>query len=230
MKKLLTLLAISIPVLASAQKLSDSLWASKNIHHQVGINATAFIKQFLSFNSSLPQADPFSVTYKLFNSNAAGTKLVGGRIGLGFTEITQSGTPNPNFERSVRQTTTASKLGLEMQQKIAERWTLMYGVDMVYISENLKVTTKSMNNGMQFTTVNNESTTNIGGGPFLGLQFNINKRLSLSTETAFYYLDGTNKSTTTTDFPQGGTPEDRKTKNKSISFISPANINFNIMF
>jgi hypothetical protein len=235
MRKVFCILLILLPILVSAQLNDSSSQNIKRFQHQVGINATSFLLQFLSFNNSNinnPQQffTPASVDYKFFKNKPGGNSRIGGRFGLGFTQSNQSENPSSDFTTKQKVSNLSARAGVEIQQKIITRWTVYYGLDLIYQTNDREVSTTFSNGQEFFSTTTMENNTGSGAGPVLGVQFNINKKLSLSTETALYYLEGHIKTNNTTNIPNGGgqMPKDKISYFNNFGFISPTFVNFNI--
>lgn len=209
---------------------------------EIGLNANTFIKQFLSFNTFLANnQQPYIVTGKLiFNSKFAI------RTGVGFTNsaskssdlTTNSGSITSSSPITTKQANSSldARFGLEYQKWVSAKWRYYVGAD--FIMGNVTIKQESFNqqtststnyiNGQAvttvttFTTVNKTSTlsNNYGGAAVIGVQYNINKRISLFTETNAVLLTGKSKSvterTTSSDNPYAvSSNSSSKNENKS---------------
>ncbi|MGV3598336.1 MAG: outer membrane beta-barrel protein [Bacteroidota bacterium] len=153
--------------------------------HQIGVNATLFIKQFLSFNDNVFNSSPYSLTYKYIDQNE------GWRIGLGGSNT--SSKSNPNNGTNITSNTNINidaRLGYEWQKKLDKRWLMYYGLDGIYSYSKFRSTSSIQSGGFPPKTEEVISSTEdfgFGGGPILGMEFKINKRISLNAETAAYF-------------------------------------------
>lgn len=240
MKKLLTLSCMLCTCLVlSAQ--SDSLFNGRTFRYQgqIGVNATTFIKQFVVLNNStLTQQSPFDVNGKfLIGIKYTPALLIGPRLGFGYsTNHTYSNNEQQNNERSTDVDSRAVRVGLELQQRISKRWTVYYGVD--YINSKSSTATISTNSSttnfpVPTTTITRteiaSSSKTTGGGPILGVQFNVNRWMCLGTETSFYYTQNINGSKVTSSNPNNTVPESFGDA-RTMQFTLPFFINCNIVF
>lgn len=195
--------------------------------HQLGINATLFVKQYLTFNSStVVNASPYLLTYKNINNGK------GLRAGLGYNS--SSSNRNPNNGSPLVETNTMNvdfRIGYEWQHKLSRHWLYYVGVDAIY-DYDLSRTKSSSTSGFPPQTV--EITTasegfGAGGGAVLGLEFRLGKRISLNTETTAYmrYSESRN-SQNNPQFPQFNTSD--FTARNSFSIILPTSIFFVVHF
>lgn len=157
----------------------------KKIQQEVFVNTTFFIKQIINLSNTTTLAvSPYIVGYKCFFDQNNGIRF---SAGGGFTN-------QKNFSdtTSVNITTSGTvnlRLGYEYRRNLGKHWTFFTGMDVLtdwtwtYARDNSDVdivTTKT-------------TTWDFGGGPLIGIQVNIGKRVALFTETAFYYLYGKTK-------------------------------------
>lgn len=153
--------------------------------HQIGVNATFFVKQFLSFNDLIVPNNPYNLTYKYIEDKQ------GWRVGLGGNNATQKS--NPNNGQSIsnsKSLSIATRLGYEWQKPLDNRWLAYYGADVTYSYTKNRTTSRIPTGGFPQTTeeilVSNESFA-VGGGPVLGIEFKLSKRISFNAETSLYF-------------------------------------------
>jgi hypothetical protein len=201
MKKIL----ITVLVLAGLSASSQDSTSTKKIanddlaHHEIGINATLLIKQVLSLSTTNVTLLPYDLTYKYISNKWAF------RTGLGImsssstneTTSTTTSTVTPGPDASAPTTNkffqASYRAGIEYRVPV-KNWLLGYaGIDIAGV--NSKSTDQSSNvfNNLPFSyqytrTTDVTTTTSIGAGPVLGLQFYINKRLSIFTEIPIYIM------------------------------------------
>lgn len=217
--KVLFTVLLFFAVVASAWGQDSTLHQPK---HQLGINATVFVKEFLSFNTIMAPADnPYLLTYKymLGNNNAL-------RAGLGFrllslkqSSSTLSNVPDSNLQNYYL------RIGYEKQFKLAKRFIGYAGGDIRWQYEKaVSKTTVTPVPPNQVSTITNKNIA-IGCGGVFGVEFVINRRMSLSAEGALLYFytetheiaeDSRYPTITTTNF---------KAKNQA-SFSFPTTIYF----
>jgi hypothetical protein len=212
---------------------------SNRWHAQAGFNASGFIKEYLSFNATPTlRPSPYLLHAKFFYRYTPAWNF-GIRWGYGFNStFTSTNTfPATSSDRETTVSTSDMRIGLEAQVALSNRWTLYYGADYLFGSSEDKtrvVTSIPTFPGPSQNTEFLSSTTSDyqGFSPLLGIQFNINRYLSFSTEAALFFTHSKGKSTTTvTPQPQGSTPSAPVENSTRVStFSPPTSINLNIMF
>jgi len=174
MKKafLLFLLAILFSPIIRAQDESD-----EDSKFQLGINATYFVSNFLGLNQNELDLGPYAFTGKIR------LKKTYFRLGLGgkaSKNLFSNDFASNIFDRKTQ--IIDLRAGLEWQRSLTERWIFYYGLDAIGgTALNQTIATSSFDQvATKFTSLY------YGGGPVLGMEFKINKRISLSTESSFY--------------------------------------------
>jgi opacity protein-like surface antigen len=228
MKKTLLLLALLVPIFSFAQteKMSE-----RQFQHQVGFDATIFLKQFVVMNNNFfGGQNPFSFVYKGLLYNPDRTILNGVRVGVGFQNNNQLTDPDSSTERSSNFNSMAYRLGFERQYVLSRHWLIYLGADVMYSRTKNKTEShfKGGPSGEVFRTTNWQSSYTMGAGPVLGIQFDINKRMCLSTEAAFTLQNSTSAFRTESTFPGAINNPESKTITQNIGFVLPAFINFNV--
>jgi hypothetical protein len=175
----------------TGDSISGKNW---KMEHDVNINTTFFIKQILNFSSNSLEISPYIVGYKFFPVRNHGLRFA---IGGSFNKSTQS--PDSTFVTISKTSEVDYRIGYEYRKFFGKRWVFFAGVDFTnsFITNSTKV-----NSSTDITNTSN-NTWSIGGGPVIGIQVNISKRISLFTETAFYYTySSTRSKTTSLNFPE----------------------------
>ena len=192
-----------------------------HFRNEITINATFFIKEFLSFDSEIINpVSPFLITYKhIKNFNAF-------RFGIGWNiEKSSEEQAFGGGELEDKTNEVELRLGYERQVPLAKRWMVYLGLDGTY-GKFKDVTTFDSGFDVVTTTTDQNS---YGGGPVLGIQFFINKRMSLSTEGAMYYIySNTEERITSQGFPDVNST--RKIENQQFTFNLPTSLFFGIWF
>jgi len=191
---------ILVTLLANAQQ--DSLY-DNDIHfeNQIGLNVSAFVKTYLSFNTltiTAPANTPnFLIDYKglVSDREISDNFKIGIRLGMNFqNNDTRSGTDTTYTDSQTKN--YVWRVGVELQQKLSKRWNVFYGFDFfsanaTTVSEN-KIIYNSSTPATTYLTTTNTNITNLNGfGPLLGIQYNLTRHINLSTETWFYFINGT---------------------------------------
>lgn len=179
-KNLLTILFTTGILVCLSQ---DTTKVSKVYGNEFGIDATGFVKQFLSFNQQAgnPAYSPYYfLTYRRhFKSlnirSAAGGSYAANEIAPFFSVDSNS---YNYFSYSV-----IARIGCEFFTDLSKRWEVFYGLDLrpgfFYTKNDASDWDNGYANGI-------ETKTQVYGiAPLLGFRFRLIDRLSISTETSF---------------------------------------------
>ena len=163
------------------------------MEHDINVNTTFFIKQILNFSSTSLEISPYIVGYKFFPVRNHGLRFA---LGGSFNKSTQS--PDSTFVQISKVSEVDYRVGYEYRKFFGKRWMFFAGVDFI---NSFTVNYTKVNSSTDIITTSN-NTWSIGGGPVIGIQINISKRISLFTETAFYYTYASTRSKTSSlNFP-----------------------------
>jgi hypothetical protein len=193
--------------------------------HELGINASGFIKTFITPANSTPlsaTANTYLLSYKSVFKN--GTAI---RFGLGGNLVNRNQNED-NFTGTLKTKTNQfnTRLGFEWQFKVTRRWNFFTGLDAIY-SSGTAYSEVPLDNINKIIT--ETKSTSVGGGPVVGLQFRLNKRISLLAEGALYYQNS--KTTDMSDIPSFPDNNSKEvTKENSINFTGLQSIFLVITF
>ncbi|NNC93974.1 MAG: hypothetical protein HKN92_00320 [Chitinophagales bacterium] len=182
---------VCILFLAFGLFLTNGVLAGEEISddkkHEISLNATTFIKDFLTFNNStVSLLNPYLLNYKYYFGKSAI------RTGIGF-DFSSSKTSDINdFELKSRIHSIDYRIGMEWKNRLANRWMLFYGFDVIY---NRNKSTVITDNGFDVTT-DLEMSNGIGTGPVLGIMFLISERIRIYAESSIYYIHADTKDET----------------------------------
>lgn len=185
----------------------------------LGMNGTSFVKNFLSFNDvNSMGSSPFQFTFRYIT-----TSNFAMRAGLGISALNFEEKDGDNVQK-VNSNSLDISIGFEKRSVVAKRWLVFGGLDLIAVSDISTSSTSS--SGQIFTSKSNSS----GGGaaPLFGIQFNINDRISLSTETQLRVLYTKGKETF--ESPGNNTTSPEETTTLSVTPILPGFIHFNVLF
>ncbi len=224
-----TLLSSCLLFAQTAEPLEIS---DKPYQIQAGINVVTFVRQFVNFSgntNNLPP-NPYALNIKVFKQLANKSSLIGLRFGSGYVNANSESATVSNSSSNIIETLDL-RVGIEYQSMITKKWVAYVGFD--YISQ------KGINNSLskftnqgsptEIVTSNDRTTVMDGAGFVFGMQFNINKRIALSTEATYYYSDSWSKTTTFSSNNQNNQPPFIG-KNKSTNLILPNLLNFIVVF
>lgn len=219
------ILACFIVLQCSAQDslLTATPVAEKKANHELFINTTFFVKQLVSLSNANLEISPYILGYKVF---AGKKKQHGLRLSVGGDFGSKKQLPDSSFVRIDKTTSIDYRVGYEFRYPISKVFTFFTGVDVrnSFFSSNSKV-----NSSFDIVTTG-EKGFSIGGGPVVGIQVNLHKRISLFTETAFYYAYSKTKTKTSSiNFPDLNT--DRIVGEEHTgSFLLPTSLFFVFRF
>ncbi len=189
----------------------------KDHAHYLSINGTFFLQQFFSFASSSTTItpSPYIVEYKYLPRHhgfrfAAGGSFSQKKSFLDSSQIQVNNTTSFNF-----------RAGYVYQKKVAKKWSFFVGADVVST-----ITTSLLRDNTVTDIVTTSSKSySVGLGPSLGIQFAINNRVGLFTETAFYYqYVFSNQGVTSVNFPD--TNASTGSRENNLKFIIPTSLFF----
>jgi hypothetical protein len=180
MMRLLIILGIAVSCLYSAAQSADSLQVAKKkkIDHEVFINTTFFIKQIISLSNSNLEISPYIIGYKVFPGKHHGLRF---SIGGNWNYNRQK--PDSTFVQIRKSNSVDYRVGYEYRHGFGKRWAFFGGVDFI---NGFSGSSNRVNSNTDILTTQDKSFT-VGGGPVIGIQLNISKRIFVFTETAFYY-------------------------------------------
>ena len=185
-------IVILFPLFTNAQEESHDKEHKKekrhlDLFHEIGINSTYFLNQFLNFSDKEIPQSPYLLTYKI------GTKKHAIRLGAGgvFKESEKSIETFDDTE-TLKDLSLDLRAGYEFRNSFGNRWIGYFGADFIY---TLTIDEQINNSGFDIVTIANNKS-GLGGGPVLGLQFHLTKKLMLGTEGAFYFIQSETKSNT----------------------------------
>lgn len=188
------------------------------VTHELGINATFFIQQFISLGTSTNvNTSPYAITYRRIKSNRGIF-----RAGFGMTGFSSQ---SEESQQTLKTSSYAfnTRLGIERQFDIAERWSVSVGGDLRNSFEYQE--TRNPQFQTDFTAI--DESYGVGIGPILGIRFNLGQRIGLYTETAFISEFSVDKSKTTFN---SNNENSSKQNNFNANFSLPTSIYFTIKF
>ena len=191
----------------------------KNHAHYLSINGTFFLQQFFNFATStaIITPSPYIVEYKYL------PKHHGFRFDAGGSFSQKKSFLDSSQVQITNSTTFNLRLGYVYQHKIAKHWSFFGGADVVST-----ITTSFLrDNTVEDVVTTTNKSTSIGFGPSLGIQFAINDRVGLFTETAFYYqYVFASQGVTSVNFPDSNS--NNRSQENDLKFIIPTSLFFYI--
>ena len=163
---------------------------SDGYEKQIGLNATNFFLRFVSFNQGLDGAPSILLVYKKGTGSKKTRYGFGGRINL---ENRESDNSNNNIENGQDlindqindQINLSFNYGKEYYKMISKKWLILFGWETLYRGGFSKSKNSSFNANGKITNENTAFNLGIGAQVIGGIQFRINDRISLLTETSY---------------------------------------------
>lgn len=219
-KTLLTILATITIIGASAQHTaSDS--TKKSYKNVIGLDATGLLRQFLNLNTYNYYYYPYVLTYKRFYNN---TNAI--RINLGGSTYSNNSTTNDTLQSTNNRNELFSGIGWEHYSYLSKRWNLYFGADIIYNYSNyIQKSSTPLSNSSEYTQTKHS----YGVSPLLGVQFMINSRISVATETS-YDIAYINSSSGQLHMPNSQNNRSTKTNGVETQFHAPTGLIFRVLF
>ncbi len=218
-KTILTLVLIALTTFSFGQ-LTTPLTTKKEFKNVIGIDATGLLLQFFNLNTNSYFYYPYMISYKrIFKSNAF-------RFDVGGNFFNNSETTNDTIGDNRVRNDYNIGIGFEHYSYLSKKWNLFFGADVV-----LNYTYNDYKYNYTSTLSSRQTTKSFGYGvsPLLGLQFKINSRFSVSTETS-YDIIFTSATDSRTQTPTSIYDENSKSDGLQTQFHAPTTINFRIHF
>jgi len=192
--------------------------------NEVGINATSFIKNFLSLNASDVDEGNYMLTYKRHNGNKALRLGLGGR----FSQVTED--IEGGGKLTTKDNLAAIRIGYELKKRVSNKWNIYYGIDAIAdYTQSVSKTSSFLNTGeIESVNLSSEQIA-FGGGPVLGIQFFISKNITLATEGSLYYRYNTENKKETFAI-QSQFNKDETATSSTFDFGLPTALFFTIWF
>ena len=184
----ITLFFIALTSIAFTQDITTEELPKRT---DFGINATSFVNKFLNFNDSEGDVGDFLFTHRIYRYEKMILRM---GFDIGYTNVKIE--PDDDDEEILSSIFNAKyRVGWEKQNPIAKKWTFLSGYD--FLTGFRNNTVESKNNFDDVKSV--DWTYDIGMGPIVGFQFNINEKVGLFTESTFYLTYFINKNKITFD-------------------------------
>jgi hypothetical protein len=203
---------------SEVEKANTIFFVHKN---ELGVNATNILGNLLSLNPNNINS-PYGLTYRRhFGKSSL-------RIGVNGSKKSDEDFNFNNGFKNTKETSIFMRLGLEWHNSISSRFMFSYGFDV--LADQFRDFSE-IRNFDQFgnlgTIESTETNIAIGGGPILRFDFKFNDRISISTESSFYY-----KFATSTDklLSSGQLLIDDKSNKQSGELLLPNALFVNIAF
>ncbi|CAN5199002.1 hypothetical protein BH09BAC1_BH09BAC1_00280 [soil metagenome] len=190
--------------------------------HELALNFTFFVKQFINFGGNALVVSPYALSYKYI---AATNHTFRTGLGMGYSSSNQDAT-DPNLtSRNAHSIQMDVRAGYEYRVRLANSWSMFAGFDGVFSMDNNSTRTT---NSFQIVNIEQHKM-RAGGGPILGVQLHFNDRISLFTESALYFTAGSEKTINefgNPGFPDGNSKEVTTIKTASLNFALPTSLYF----
>lgn len=186
MQKLLTLIVLMATFgIATAQ---TAAWPDTSRRHEVGVDVTSFLWQFLGKTDSnvygAPSASPYWVTYRYHLHHHWNLRFaVGGSIS---DSKGPTSTYPGSYERVLKSSQLGLRAGVEKAQELSKRWQVFYGLDLRATWVHDYNDYHYSNGGYRYGS--DSRGTDLGAAPFLGIRYRITPRFALLTEASLAFM------------------------------------------
>lgn len=224
MKKSISTLVLIVLTTFTFGQITQPDSTKQEFKNIIEVDATGLLKQFLFSSgngSGYYVVTPYMISYKrIFNNNNAI------RFGVGGTNNSENATTNDTIYNNQKNTRFNVGVGIEHYAYLTNRWNFFFGIDAI---ANFSAYKSEQENSAGNIYENEQTKYGYGISPLVGIQFKINSRISVTTETrydiVFSHFENIKTQTLDSSF-------DSKTEGKGIntSFNPPVNINFRIHF
>lgn len=187
------------------------------LEHEIGLNVSQFINQFISTNNEPIFFQPYLLTYK-----STTDRKTFFRSGYGFNFDGNSEKPDVGEPKATNYLLSINiRLGVEKQWNVGNKWLMTYGLDFP-----IDFNYSSTNSISQFQDVRLKSTRVAAGlGPVIGFHYKINEKVKIGTESTLYMKVYTIRSNTSVD----GSELDKSQRDGiTTSLTSPISIYFSM--
>jgi hypothetical protein len=172
-----------------AQKIKDeTVIVPQNKGIELGLNVTSTLAGFFNSGGDRAGTDPYLLSVKIANPTGA-IRL--GLHGASKKENTTQCSNNFCGNRILTDATANLRVGYEWRNTMSKQFVFFWGIDGIA----KWVTSETITNFPNANAVIANKKTGFGGGGVAGVQFWLNKRIALATETSLYaiYLAGNNE-------------------------------------
>lgn len=151
----------------------------KRTFHEIGINSTSVLGQFLKFDENETLQSPYLLTYKF------GWKKHTFRAGIGLDISNSESFIDGTTDKITSNVSDLNwRVGYEYRINFGKKCLGTFGADFIG-----RTTRDELISDTSFDRVTiSENSDGFGGGVVIGLQYKLTKRLMLGTEGAFYYM------------------------------------------
>ncbi len=185
---------------------------------EVGLNITNTLAGFFNSGGSGLSKDPYLFSLKFGSSKGAA------RFATNFNTQSRSEFLI-NGTRNIEESAFFVRGGYEFRKPIDKRFTIYYGIDGTVEYQFEKVDFSSFGSGSIITENN---TFGVGGGPVLGIQFQLMKRIALTTEASIYGVVNNRKESL--DEGRGSPPVDNNSTGFKIAPLIPSSLYLIMIF
>jgi hypothetical protein len=197
--------------------------------HEIGVQGNFLIKEVINLSNTFFADYPYLITYKakLSKNNWYSRNGLGGNI-------TNSKSVDPITGSVVFFDSKSIQLrtGIEKQIPLGSKIKFNYGFDVMgdVLLRNSKTENNFPGSGFSSTFTNKETSIFYGGGPVMGINFFVNKRISLGTEASLFFKTGKTKLKATTTTSTSSTLNEDEENNSQLGLNSPTIIFLTIHF
>lgn len=195
------------------------------IQHQIGVNASGFVKQFITPNNAANNnANPYLVTYRMY------TPKINYRAGVGGTySFLNEDNGAAQFLQNTDQQSYNMRVGVDFIKPIAKRWFFYYGIDLTTFRSSTKIETTPKNPGPFVSkSIVTRTAKSSGASGCFTFEYRLNDKITMFTEANLNFTRSRSlEKVENPDFPNSSS--ESKTRAGNFNFTSPLSIFFSII-
>lgn len=199
--------------------LGAQLSTHAQVKHQLGLNCSQFVKQFITPNSTaFTGNNPYLLTYRMHRSK------INYRAGFGGNySFTNEDNQTSQFLQNSDIWSFNSRIGIDFNRSITKRLNFYYGLDFTYNQNSSIIKTTSKGGGFINNTTVTRKGRSMGAAGAFTFEYMIQDKISLFTELNLNFSRGrTSEKVDNPDFPNSST--ENKTRTGNFIVIAPISI------
>jgi hypothetical protein len=193
--------------------------AQAQVSHQLGLNCSQFVKQFITpNNTAFAGNNPYLVTYRMHRTK------VNYRAGFGGNySFVNEDNQTSQFLQNTDAWNLNSRIGFDLRRSVMKKLNFYYGLDLTYNQTSSIIKTTSKGGGfISNTTVTRKSRSTGVAGAFT-FEYMLQEKISLFTELNLNFSRGrSSEKVDNPDFPNSST--ENKTRTGSFVVNVPISI------
>jgi hypothetical protein len=203
----------------SIQSFANDSTISNRIKYEITANTTQFLKQFLSFNNSNLETNPYLVGFRV------GKNLHWMRLSYGI-DYSSNTSNSQNSNNKTTNNIQNARLGYQYEIPLNKSFSAFCGADLIYkYTEN-----KTISSNSGFSSENSTFNSGTGLGLNLAFQWNISKRIAIYTESYLQFLGSKGKRVVKSSGGGSQFEDITEIETTAMNYIPPTSLFFHLKF